>query len=79
MLLVLAYGLWVRGASAPLRTRLRRLPQRLRGTPRGGARRRRRRRGSACGGWIFYNTNVLNEYVTTPEREERRLADSRRR
>ena len=72
MLLVLAYGLWVRGASATLRTRLRRLPQRLRGTPAvvlgvaaAGA--------IGLGGWIYYNTNVLNEYVTTPERE-RRLA-----
>jgi len=35
MLLVLAYGLWVRGANAPLRARLRRLPQHLRGHRRG--------------------------------------------
>ena len=73
MLVVLAYGLWVRGAGAPLRTRLRRLPQHLRGTPAvvlgvaaAGA--------IGLGGWIYYNTNVLNEYVTAPERE-RRLAE----
>jgi aminopeptidase N len=73
MLLVLAYGLWVRGASAPLPVRLRRLPQRLRGTPAVvlavaalGA--------TGLGGWIYFNTNVLNEYVTTPQREQR-LAD----
>jgi ABC-2 type transport system permease protein len=73
MLTVIAYGLWPRGAGAPLRARLARLPQRLRGAPvlvfgvaalcAGG-----------LGGWIYYNTNVLNEYVTTSERE-RRLAD----
>ena len=65
MLLVLAYGLWVRGANAPLRARLRRLPQRLRGTPAvvlGAA----AAGAIGLGGWIYYNTNVLNEYVTTP-------------
>ncbi len=73
MLVVIAYGLWVRGASAPLRTRLRRLPRHLRGTPAvvlgvaaAGA--------IGVGGWIYYNTNVLNEYMTTPQRE-RRLAE----
>jgi len=72
MLLVLAYGLWVRGTGAPLGVRLRRLPGRLRGTPAAvlgvaaiGA--------VGLGGWIYYNTNVLNEYVTAAERD-RRLA-----
>jgi aminopeptidase N len=72
VLAVLAYGLWPRGAGAPLRARLVRVPQRLRGTPAwllalaGVA-------AAGVGGWIYWNTNVLNEYVTTGERE-RRLA-----
>jgi hypothetical protein len=72
VLAVLAHGLWPRGAAAPLRARLAELPRRLRGTPAAligvaalGA--------AVAGGWIFYNTNVLNEYVTSNERE-RRLA-----
>lgn len=72
MLAVFAYALWVRGANAPLRARFARLPARLRGTPAvvlavaavGAA---------GVGGWIYYNTNVLNEYVTANERE-RQLA-----
>ncbi len=73
MLCVVAYGLWRRGTTVELRPRLKRLPARLRG----GA-------GAVfvaaliawlgIGGFIFYNTNVLNEYVTTPERE-RRMAE----
>jgi ABC-2 type transport system permease protein len=73
MLVVLVYGLWVRGAPAPLRARLRRLPQRLRGTPAlvlGAA----AVGAIGLGGWIYWNTNVLNEYVPAPERE-RRLAE----
>jgi aminopeptidase N len=70
ILAVLAYALWQRGAGAPLRQRLRLLPIRLRG-----------RAGLlataglvawvALGGWVFYNTNILNEYVTTPQREQK--------
>ncbi len=69
ILAVLAYALWQRGVGAPLRQRLRLLPIRLRGRAAGLA-------GAgaiawiALGAWIFYNTNVLNEYVTTPQREE---------
>jgi ABC-2 type transport system permease protein len=68
VLVVLAYALRRRGAESSLRQRLARLPQRLRG----GA-------GlwlaagslawAGLGGWIFYNTNVLNRYETRPERE----------
>jgi ABC-type transport system involved in multi-copper enzyme maturation permease subunit len=69
LLLVLAYGLWRRGNSAPLAMRLRRLPVRLRGTPvwigAGAA-----AAMAAFGGFIFYNTHVLNDY--------RSIADSQR-
>jgi aminopeptidase N len=70
---VLAYALWRRGASAPLKARLARLPRRLRGTPAAIA-------GVALlamlglGGWIYYNTNVLNEYRTELD-VERATAD----
>lgn len=68
LLAVLAYALWRRGIGAPLKTRLRLVPGKLRGTPGWVA------AGSALvmvglGGWIYYNTNVLNEYTTTLSRE----------
>jgi len=62
-LLVLAYGLWRRGAEVRFLPRLRRLPHKLRGAPAmilaialvvfAGS-----------GGFIFYNTNILNPYRT---------------
>ena len=73
ILAVLAYALWNRGSGAPLATRLARLPRRLSGAAGAVA-------GVAflamagLGGWIFYNTNVLNEYQTTLDRE-RQQAD----
>jgi aminopeptidase N len=73
ILTVIAYGLWRRGASAPLATRARLLPQRLRGTPAVVL-------GVAAtvwvgiGGIVYYNTNVLNPYLTTPQIEERTAA-----
>jgi len=76
VLAVLAYALWRRGTTTELKPRLAALPRRLRG----GA----LATGAAAllvfagsGAFIFYNTNVLNRYVTTPERE-RRLADAER-
>ena len=33
---------------------------------------------TAAGGWIFYNTNVLNEYTTSRERDARRAEYERR-
>jgi ABC-2 type transport system permease protein len=69
ILAVLAYALWRRGTHTPLRVRLAALPRRLRG----GA----LALGSAgvlvwlgLGGFIYYNTNVLNRYVPAPDREK---------
>jgi aminopeptidase N len=73
MLLVAAHALWRRGATVELRPRLRQMRQHLRGRP-------MKVLGAsaavwiASGAWIFYNTNVLNEYTTQPERD-RRAAD----
>ena len=63
LLLVAAHLLWRRGTETRLKPRLKRAPARLRGMP-----------GAlaavalvvfvATGGWIFYNTNILNEYRT---------------
>ncbi len=68
VLVVLAYALRRRGAESSLRQRLASLPRRLRGGPglwlaAGGL------AWLGLGGWIFYNTNVLNDYRTRPERE----------
>ena len=70
ILVVLTNALWRRGDAGSLRVRLRALPRRLAG------------RASwvtvaatmmlvAVGGYIFYNTNVLNEYRTQIDDEER--------
>jgi hypothetical protein len=69
-LVVLSHLLWVRGTGLSWRDRLRLARQRLGGGARwalaaavlGFA---------ATGGWIFYNTNVLNEYVPGDEAERR--------
>jgi ABC-2 type transport system permease protein len=63
LLLVLAYGLWRRGVSAPLRIRIRQLPRRLAGLPVALAA-AAVAVCAAAGGYVFYNTNVLNEYRT---------------
>ena len=60
---VVAYALWRRGAGAPLLIRLRLLPRRLRGTP-GLVAAAAVLAMAVLGGWIFYNTNVRNEYLT---------------
>jgi ABC-2 type transport system permease protein len=61
ILTVLAYGLWRRGVSAPLVMRLKRLPRRLAG-PAGWIGAAAAVVMAALGGFIYYNTNVLNEY-----------------
>jgi len=73
LLLVATYALWRRGATSSLRPRLAHVRERLRGRPAIVA-------AIAAlvwlgsGAWIFYNTNVLNAYLTRPDLE-RRLAD----
>jgi ABC-2 type transport system permease protein len=68
VLVVLAWGLRRRGAESALRVRLMRLPQRLRG-PAGRWLAAGGLAWAGLGGWIYYNTNVVNEHVTRPERE----------
>ena len=68
ILLVLAHLLWRRGTETRLMPRVRRMPARLWGTPGLIA-------GLALlvmvptGIWIFYNTNILNEFRTKDEGE----------
>ncbi|MDP1737209.1 MAG: M1 family aminopeptidase [Caulobacter sp.] len=73
ILAVLAYALWRRGTESRLTPRLARLPSRLTGKAGMTA-----AVGLALfvgsGGWIYYNTNVLNEY-RTEKSDERWLAD----
>ncbi len=73
MLLVFAHALWRRGVTVALRPRLAQLRQRLHGRALGllvGA----ALVWVASGAWIFYNTNVLNRYITQPE-HDRLMAD----
>jgi len=69
ILLVLAHLLWRRGTETRLGPRLKRVPARLRGPPGLIA-------AAALvvmiptGIWIFYNTNILNEYRTKDEADE---------
>jgi len=72
-----AYLFWIRGEERGLRMRLRLARRRLTG-----------RAGmvgiaalaiiAGAGGWVFYNTNVLNRYWTDAERKEHRAAYERR-
>ena len=73
MLLVVTHALWRRGATVELRPRLRQMGQHLRGRPMkvlvvSTA------VWIATGGWIFYNTDILNPYITQPE-HDRKMAD----
>lgn len=77
LLLVVAHLLWRRGTETRLGPRLRRAPARLAGAPGVIA------AGAAMvfvgtGAWVFYNTNVLNDYVTS-RAQERFLAEYERR
>lgn len=69
ILAVLAHLLWRRGTIANLMPRLRRMPARLAGVPgvilAAGA-----VTAAASGGYIFYNTNVLNEYLVRDDRQK---------
>ena len=68
VLAVLAHALWRRGATLALRPRLVALPSRLRGGALALL-----SLGLLCwgaiGGFVFYNTNLLNKYQPAPERE----------
>jgi ABC-2 type transport system permease protein len=73
VLAVLAYAFWPRGVTAPLAVRVRQLPSRLRGVPGLIAVSGLAAMGG-LGGFIYYNTNVLNEYRTKLD-DERWAAD----
>ncbi|MFT3913782.1 MAG: hypothetical protein QM704_06640 [Anaeromyxobacteraceae bacterium] len=68
--LVLAHALRRRGTEARLTPRLRALPRRLRGAP--GVLAALALAGAAvAGGWVFFNTNVLNTYRSDDDEEAR--------
>ncbi|MEP6702362.1 MAG: aminopeptidase, partial [Betaproteobacteria bacterium] len=73
MLLVVVQLMWRRGAETGLRPRFRRMLARLNGT-RGLVFAAAAMAWIAIGGWVFYNTNVLNDYHPLKD-EEKRLAD----
>ncbi len=68
MLTVLAYALWARGTTVALRPRMKRLGARLHGGTLALL-------GAAliawlgCGVFIYYNTNILNRYLTAHDRD----------
>lgn len=72
-LLIVAYLLWRRGADTRLRPRLARLPRQLRGVS-GAALGACLLAVAGLGGFIFYNTNVLNRYVSGPGAEKQLAA-----
>jgi ABC-2 type transport system permease protein len=79
LLLALLTGLlWVRGNDTGLATRGRRFRQRLRAPGLRPALVGAALALLAAGGWVFYNANVLNEFVT-PKGLEARQADAERR
>ncbi|WP_300528287.1 M1 family aminopeptidase [Maricaulis sp.] len=66
LLMVLAYQLWSRGALTPITTRLRRLFVGF--TPATASLALVALVGAgATGSWIFYNTNIRNEYISGPD------------
>jgi aminopeptidase N len=69
LMVVLSYALWRRGVSGSLRARLARVPGRLHGTP-AAISAAAVLVAAALGGYIFYNTNVLNEYRTAIDDEQ---------
>ncbi|MEP7084434.1 MAG: aminopeptidase, partial [Betaproteobacteria bacterium] len=69
MLMVGAHVLWRRGVETRLRPRLARLKSRLRGTP-GIVMGIAAVAWLGLGGYLYYNTNILNEYRTQPDEEK---------
>ncbi len=68
ILVIAAYGLWRRGAETRLMPRLRRLPRRMAGAT-GAVLALCFFAFAGLGGWIFYNTTVLNTYQSSPAAE----------
>jgi aminopeptidase N len=69
ILLVLSHLLWRRGTETRLKPRLKRMPRRLAGAP-GIVAGAALLVFAATGAWIFYNTNVLNDYRTRSAADE---------
>jgi ABC-2 type transport system permease protein len=69
LLVVLSYGLWRRGLAGPLTARVKRLPRALAGTPAVIAA-AALAAATGLGGYIFYNTNLVNEYRTAIDDEQ---------
>lgn len=76
LLLVLAYQLWSRGALTPIWSRLGGLFGRFSPATAGLAAAALIGAG-LTGSWIFYNTNVLNEYVSGPDSRHQQAAYER--
>jgi len=72
-ILVLVHLLWVRGKETSLRARLALLRQRF-NVPTAAALGVAALGFVGTGGWIFYNTNVLNTYVPPDEQRDRQAA-----
>ena len=70
---VFAHLLWRRGTETRLMPRIRQMPRRLAGTP-GLIMLAAVGVAAGSGAYIYYNTNILNEYITTDE-SEKQLAD----
>lgn len=68
VLLVLAHLLWRRGGDTRLRPRMARLPRRLRGAA-GVLLGTATVAWAGLGGWVLYNTTVLNQHLNSDERE----------
>jgi len=64
ILVIAAYGLWRRGAETRIMPRLRRFPRRMAGAT-GAVLALSFAAFAVTGGWIFYNTNVLNTYQSS--------------
>lgn len=77
ILATLAHLLWRRGTQVSLRARLARVPRRLIGVP-GAVIGASALTAAASGAFIFYNTNILNDYRTQQDREKQ-LADFERK
>jgi ABC-2 type transport system permease protein len=69
LLVIIAFSIWPRGTESRYRPRLARLWQRLRGTA-GSVGAAALAVAVCTGGVIYYNTNILNDYITQDEGEK---------